>query len=108
MKEVRQAEDYIGEIRRTKLVQPWTKITAYVLGATIDDAEERAMGAEHRRVIPMTYDLVLQKAHARTFQLKKKLELAEPPKADKDVEEALAQPQQGEIDYDAAPKVAKA
>lgn len=99
MKEVRQAEDYVAEIRKTNLVQPATKILAYVLGATIDDAEERALGAEHRRVIPMTYDLVLQKAHARTFHLKKKLEALEVPKLDVEVEEALASPIQDEIDY---------
>ena len=102
LKEVRQAEDYVKEIRLAKLIQPSTKITAYVLGATIDDAEQRTLGDDHRRVVPITYDLVLQKAHSRTFQLKKKLEMAEPPKADKEVEETLARPQQVDMDYEIA------
>ncbi|MDD2709259.1 MAG: ATP-binding protein [Verrucomicrobiae bacterium] len=95
VKEVRQAEDYVREIRKAKLVQDNTKITAYVLGATIEDAELIRIGDDDaKQIIPMVYDVVLRKAHARTFHLRARLEAISPVMADKEVEETLAEPEQ--------------
>jgi hypothetical protein len=90
VKELRQAEDYVQDIRKAKLVQDTTKITAFVLGATIEDCEPRRIGDGDRiQVIPLAYDLILRKAHARTFNLLNRLEKAEPVRIDKDVQTAL-------------------
>lgn len=98
-KEVRQAEDYIGEIQKSRLVQDTTKITAFVLGAVIDDAQMLKIGdSDTVKIIPMTYDTLLRKAHARTFQLKSKLEQVAPSiRSDEDIETTLKEPVQTEM-----------
>jgi len=102
MKEVRQAEDYVTEIRKANLIQGVTKITAYVLGARLDGAEQRAIGERQNvHVIPMAYETVLRKAHARTFHLKTKLEQCVPRSpADEDVEQTLKEPFQAEMEME--------
>lgn len=102
MQEVRQAEDYALEIRNARLVQKTTKITAYVLGATLEGAEGGTRG-EQITIAPMPYDLVLQQAHARTFRLQKKLEEAFPKQhVDQDIETVLSRPEQDEMDLSEA------
>jgi hypothetical protein len=100
-KEVRQAEDYASELRSSQLVQDQTKITAYVLGATIGDAQQIQTGANppnyNTTIIPMTFDVILRKAHARTFSLKSKLESIQTASSDKDIEETLSNPAQTEF-----------
>ena len=69
----------VNGYRKANLVQGVTKITAYVLGARLDGAEQRAIGERQNvHVIPMAYETVLRKAHARTFYLKAKLEQCAP------------------------------
>jgi hypothetical protein len=96
--ELRQGEDYAQEIRKANLVRTETEIIVYVLGATLgDDAQERTVGAI-TKLVPMIYDTVLKRAHARTFNLHKKLEATQPSiESDDDVEEVLAQPEQQEF-----------
>ena len=100
-KEVRQAEDYTIEIRKAKLVQTDTKITAYVLGARLDGAEVRTIGEQQNvHIVPMAYETVLRKAHARTFHLKSRLEKIVPrPMVDEDIEQALNEPLQAEMEF---------
>jgi hypothetical protein len=94
-KEVRQAEDYVGEMGNANLVQNSTRITAYVLGATLGNAEKIRIGeGDNRQVIPMAYDVVLRKAHARTFQLKRKLEAIQKTESDPEIEQTLSMPEQ--------------
>ena len=91
--ELRQGEDYALEIQKANLVHPDTEIIVYVLGATLgDDAQERSVG-KTTKLVPMMYDTVLKRAHARTFNLQRKLDSAQPRgETDSDVEEVLAQP----------------
>lgn len=97
-KEMRQAEDYCIEIRKANLVQATTRVTAFVLGSTLQDAEERTLGQDnHTRIMPLPYSILLRKAHARTFHLKKKLELAVPRDADPEVKEVVETPVQQEF-----------
>ena len=92
-KELRQGEDYAIEIQKAKLVQPSTEITAYVLGASLIDREERKVG-DTIRVIPMDYSTLLRRAHARTFNLQRKLTQNLPPiNPDEEVEEIVSQPE---------------
>jgi len=104
--EIRQAEDYVSEVRKANLVQDVTKITAYVLGARLDGAERRTIGERQNvHVIPMAYETVLRKAHARTFHLKAKLEQSGPRHpADEEVAQALQEPAQSEMELQEASK----
>lgn len=95
VKELRQGEDYAQQVRKANLVRANTDILIYVLGATLgDDAQERIVG-KTTKVIPMMYDTVLKRAHARTFNLQKKLEATQLLiQSDDEVEEVLSQPEQ--------------
>jgi hypothetical protein len=92
-KELRQGEDYAIEIQKAKLVQSNTEITAYVLGWNLVDCDERKVG-ETVRVIPMAYPTLLRRAHARTFNLQRKLTQNLPAvNPDEEVEEVVSQPE---------------
>lgn len=75
-KEKNQAMDYAREIRSSGKVDKNTKITCYVLGASIslngDVAEPSKEG--NTTIIPRRYSTILKQAHARTFQLLSKIE----------------------------------
>ena len=103
VKELRQAEDYVRDIRKAKLVQDTTKITAFVLGATIEDDEIIRIGEGDRmQIIPLAYDIILRKAHARTFNLMNRLEKVEPARFDEDVKSALEGSEAGPLFASAA------
>jgi Histidine kinase-, DNA gyrase B-, and HSP90-like ATPase len=96
-KELRQGEDYAIEMQSAKLVGPETKITVYVLGATLADSKERTVG-DTVRVVPFDYSSLLRRAHARTFHLQQKLCKAVPAsELDSEVEEVVGQPEQEEL-----------
>jgi hypothetical protein len=99
IKEMRQADDYATEIRRSGKVTRDTFIEAYVLGATIsDEAMEPIRKGEpitHTRIRSEAYSTTLNRAHARTFNLYKKIEQAKQDELyDKEIEEALNSPEQ--------------
>ena len=73
-KELDQGRDYAKELRTTGAVQRDTEIVAYVLGASLEVGLETATFGSHTTVEPMTYDVVLSRAHARTFHLQRKLQ----------------------------------
>jgi hypothetical protein len=90
--ELRQGEDYALELKKANLVSEITQMVVYVLGAALatESAEERIVGTI--RVIPMTYDVILKRAHARTFNLQRRLsELAPALAPDADVEEVVGE-----------------
>lgn len=92
--ELRQGEDYALELQKTNMVAKNTEIVVYVLGTRIaaDAAEERTVGMTIK-VIPKMYDMILKRAHARTFNLQRKLQAVEPSTpVDEDMEEVLATP----------------
>ena len=99
-KEMRQAEDYANEIRKSGKVTRDTQIEAFVLGTTVaDDAREtRRLGdpTPHTIIKSETYSTTLNKAHARTFNLLKKIEQAREAELyyDKEIEEVLRTPDQ--------------
>ena len=97
-KEMRQAEDYASEIRKSGKIKRDTQIEAFVLGTTIaDDAKDPVKKGEptHTKIQSETYSTTLRKAHARTFNLLKKIEQAKEAELyDKDIEEVLNTPDQ--------------
>jgi hypothetical protein len=94
MTELRQGEDYALELQKANLVTHSTEIIVYVLGAKVSDGanEERTVGKKIR-ILPMTYETILKRAHARTFNLQRKLTAVEVSlPRDEDVEEIVGMP----------------
>jgi Histidine kinase-, DNA gyrase B-, and HSP90-like ATPase len=90
VKELRQGEDYARELRKANLVSAATEIVVYVLGSKLaeDATEDVTTGAIVTR--PMTYERILKRAHARTFNLQQKLSQNEVGlRVDEDVEDVL-------------------
>ncbi len=88
-KEIDQARDYCKELRTAKKVQPTTHVVAYVLGAKIESGVEvtRLGEGDLTKIIPLDYDQLLSRAHARTFHLYSKIKAAKPEaNADPEVE----------------------
>jgi hypothetical protein len=88
--ELRQGEDYAFELRKANLVSDATEIVVYVLGSRLADnaCEDRRVGAIVTR--PMTYERILKRAHARTFNLQRRLSETGPDlPIDPDVEGVL-------------------
>jgi hypothetical protein len=94
--ELDQARDYARELRRTQAVQPTTKIEGFVLGALIEEGlEEMTIG--ETVVKPFRYDLLLNRAHSRIFNLAKRIKESSPKvDSDVDVEDVLSQ----QLDFD--------
>jgi hypothetical protein len=95
-KEMRQAEDYANELMSSNLVKETTKLHAYVLGSKLADAKERTIGG-NICIQPMPYAVLLRRAHARTFHLKRKLETEKPVQPDAELKEAMDTLVQGEL-----------
>jgi hypothetical protein len=94
VKELRQAEDYAIGLQKAKQVKTDTDLVAFVLGTKLAEGadEERVVGKV--RIVPMKYDVVLKRAHARTFHLQRKLEVARgAAQVDPAIEEALKSPE---------------
>jgi hypothetical protein len=69
-----QAMKYSREIRKSGKVSKETRITCYVLGASIDPLADEEFSEGNSVIIPRRYNTVLGQAHARTFNLLKKVE----------------------------------
>lgn len=90
--EVSQPEDYVTTLRSGNYVQQSTRFDVFVLGSSLaaDGADERALG-NHTAIRPMTYSVVLRRAHARTFNLLGKVKESFPEsQPDPDVAAAVA------------------
>lgn len=104
-KEADQARDYSKEIRKAGRVHPTTEIVAYVLGAALEEGLESTDYGENTHIIPMVYQMVLRKAHQRTFNLQKKLLETQPSATpDPEVEAVLRVDSQKQLFDDALPK----
>ncbi|MGD0923210.1 MAG: ATP-binding protein [Terriglobia bacterium] len=78
LKELDQARGYALELRAKGCVQPSTKIEAFVLGASLEQGlVEMTMGPQ-TVIRPFPYDLLLSVAHARVFNLSKKIKETAP------------------------------
>jgi hypothetical protein len=96
--ELRQGEDYAQALRGAKHVQKSTEILVYVLGEGLKDgAEEVRKVGDFTKILPMRYETVLKRAHARTFNLQRKLEAKQPLQPDAEVEEVLSEPDQNSM-----------
>lgn len=92
-KEKDQARNYALEIKNSGKVDRDTKIVCYVLGAEIKpSANDVSTEGPYIEVRPRTYRVVLNQAHARTFNLMKKIkEMKKIKMDDKEIESVLSQ-----------------
>jgi Histidine kinase-, DNA gyrase B-, and HSP90-like ATPase len=94
-KEVAQPEDYVAALRSGNYVQASTRFDAFVLGSKLapDGVGDRRLEEPMNAVIrPMTYERLLKRAHARTFNLLNKVRRSFPEaKPDSDVEAAVSE-----------------
>lgn len=89
--ELDQARDYAKELRTTGCAQPATEIEAYVLGASLEPTLQEMKIGERTLMRPCPYDLILNRAHARTFNLQKRIQETAPRlKQDEEITDALA------------------
>jgi Histidine kinase-, DNA gyrase B-, and HSP90-like ATPase len=86
-----QATNYARELRRSGKVGKSTRIICYVLGTKIDPLDEETSTDGETIIHPRTYNTVLRQAHARTFNLLRKIESVQGPELihDKELEEVL-------------------
>jgi hypothetical protein len=70
-----------------------TIIEAYVLGARLEPNLQEMTIGDRTVVRPFPYDLLLDRAHARVFQLHKRILESKPElSSDADIQEVLQQP----------------
>ncbi len=71
--ELDQGRDYARELIKGGAVQRNTSIVVFVLGASIEQGLESLQQGQVV-VTPLTYDIVLSRAHSRTFNLHRKIQ----------------------------------
>lgn len=92
-RELDQARDYAKELRSTGCAQSHTLVEAYVLGASLEPGLQEMRIGEHTVVWPFPYDLLLNRGHARVFNLQKRIEESKPEIVeDADIRDILEQP----------------
>lgn len=89
--ELWQPKRYVDELRSKNHVQSTTSFDVFVLGSTLaDDGADKVTFGSHTTIWPMTYERVLKRANARTFNLLEKLKTTFPDmKTDADVSAAI-------------------
>lgn len=87
--EMNQATEYAQLLRKEGNLTRETIIVAYVLGSTIEQYVEKNDIGGITFIYPMTYNIVLQKAHARTFNLIDKINEAKKLRDEDDEMKAL-------------------
>jgi hypothetical protein len=103
--EMMQALGYAEEIRKAAKVQQTTEIVAFVLGASLDSGLQKMEWGDKTTIIPMVYQIVLRKAHQRTFNLKERLQEVQPAIAtDPEVDAVLKEVPQQKLFDDVVPK----
>ena len=98
-KELDQALDYSRELYKATDIRPDTKTISYVLGSTGEGGLEEAKYGDRITIVPMLYRTLLDRAHARTFNLQRKIEqlgLGKPK--DEQLEEVLSSAEQPELE----------
>jgi hypothetical protein len=98
-KEIRQASDYAIEIRNSGKIGRNTEIIGFVLGTTLAlDSQEPLKEGANMCIYSRTYSTVLHQAHARTFNLQKKIEEVKGQQlSDPEIEKALTMPDQSRL-----------
>jgi hypothetical protein len=93
-----QAVGYARQIRDSGKVSKTTKITCYVLGASVDSPAEDTFSEGNTMVYPRAYNTVLKQAHARTFNLLNKLQAHSSfESSDQDLEEIMSEDVQSSL-----------
>lgn len=88
--EMDQVRDYAKELRTTGCAQQNTEIEAYVLGASVETTLQEMRIGERTLIRPCLYDVILKRAHARTFHLQKRIEESKPElKQDEEIKDVL-------------------
>lgn len=88
--ETSQAMDYAHQLRLAGVPES-TPITAYVLGTSVGPAVQSEMKMGETRVIPMAYNVILNRAHQRTFNLHRKIYDLFPNSEDPDMLDIVGQ-----------------
>jgi len=92
-KELDQARDYARELRTRGCVPPKAEIEAFVLGAELEEGLVGMSMGDGTTVKPFLYDVLLNRAHARVFNLSRKIrETAPPIQPDEEIADVLSQP----------------
>jgi len=91
-----QIETYAVELQKSGKIQASTSIVGFVLGATLDEYTKGTFSSnENVLIYPRTYSVVLRQAHARTFDLLRKIrESNEELLSDPEVEYVMNKPEQ--------------
>ena len=93
--ELDQARNYGKELKKGDGVKPTTRIDAYVMGSKFENGLELNNTTGNITITPLTYGTLLQRAHARTFNLQTRInESIEKLPRDTDIEKVLAMPEQ--------------
>jgi len=99
-KEMNQATEYAQILRTSANLSKDTIIVAYVLGSTIRQYIEDSTIGNSTFIYPMTYNIVLQKAHARTFNLINKIkELKKITEESKEIKIVMQQKSLQDLDF---------
>ena len=94
-REKQQALEYANELRKSGKVQRPTEIKAFVLGTSVDEEAAEPLGEGNTTIVARTYSTILRQAHARTFNLLKKIREARGDEmADPEVDTVLRTPDQ--------------
>ncbi|MBW4528212.1 MAG: ATP-binding protein [Phormidium tanganyikae FI6-MK23] len=103
--EKNQAAKYARELRRSGKVNKNTKIVCYVLGTNINSLDEGVATDGETIIHPRTYNTVLRQAHARTFNLLRKIESVQEPELnpDRELQEVLGSDQGNFFSSDVSP-----
>jgi histidine kinase/DNA gyrase B/HSP90-like ATPase len=90
-RELDQARDYGVELQTTGAVQQMTRVECWVLGAELAPGLQQNKIGETLTVRPTVYDTILARAHARIFNLQRRIEESLREKiADPEIEEILS------------------
>lgn len=84
-----QALGYARELRKAGRVDRATRITAYVLGSTVDSTAEEEFLEGNSRIVARRFSDVLRQAHGRTFHLLDRMQGIAAPPRDPELAEAL-------------------
>jgi hypothetical protein len=90
-----QALLYARELRKSKKVSLDTPIIAYVLGSEISPEANVEVTEGPIKIIPVRYNIVLAKAHSRTFNLIRKIEEIKNITYSTEMDEVFGQETQG-------------
>ncbi len=87
-----QAMEYAKILREKASLPESTKIVGYILGSYKDPYIDEYSSGTNTVIFPMTYNIVLQRAHARTFNLIQKIREAKKIREeDEDIKEIMSQ-----------------